>query len=73
MPVSPRAVAHLTAAGHDAVHAHSIGLATAAGETLAIQAPQEILGSRVALAVVAPECVAPLRCPLDAAVSYVFK
>jgi predicted nuclease of predicted toxin-antitoxin system len=34
MPVSPRAVAHLMAAGHDAVHAHSIGLATAADSTI---------------------------------------
>jgi len=34
MPVSPRAVAHLTAAGHDAVHAHSIGLATAADSAI---------------------------------------
>ncbi len=29
MPVSPRTVAHLQAAGHDAVHAQAIGLATA--------------------------------------------
>lgn len=34
MPVSPRAVAHLTAAGHDAIHAHSIGLAKAADSAI---------------------------------------
>ena len=34
MPVSPRAVAHLTAAGHDAVHAQSIGLAAAPDSTI---------------------------------------
>jgi predicted nuclease of predicted toxin-antitoxin system len=34
MPVSPQAVAHLAAAGHDAVHAHSIGLAAAPDSTI---------------------------------------
>jgi predicted nuclease of predicted toxin-antitoxin system len=32
MPVSPRTVVHLTAAGHDAVHAQSVGLATATAQ-----------------------------------------
>jgi predicted nuclease of predicted toxin-antitoxin system len=32
MPVTPRAVPHLQAAGHDAVHASAIGLATASDE-----------------------------------------
>lgn len=30
MPVTPQAVAHLEAAGHDAVHVSSVGLASAA-------------------------------------------
>ena len=30
MPVTPQAVTHLEAAGHDAVHASSVGLASAA-------------------------------------------
>jgi len=32
MPVTPRAVPHLQAAGHDAVHASAVGLSTAADE-----------------------------------------
>ena len=34
MPVTPRAVAHLEAAGHDAVHASMAGLATADDSTV---------------------------------------
>ena len=41
MPVSPRAVAHLTAAGHDAVHAHSIGLAVATDSAILAAARAE--------------------------------
>jgi len=34
MPVTPRAIPHLQAAGHDAVHAATVGLSTAADERI---------------------------------------
>jgi predicted nuclease of predicted toxin-antitoxin system len=41
MPVTPRAVAHLQAAGHDAAHASSIGLSTVSDSELIDVASRE--------------------------------
>ena len=41
MPVSPKAVAHLERAGHDAVHAANVGLASATDETVMQRARAE--------------------------------
>jgi predicted nuclease of predicted toxin-antitoxin system len=43
MPVTPLAVTHLRTIGHDAVHAHEIGLARAS-DILLLDAARQLLG-----------------------------